>query len=128
MFGPIKTVGVYVEDQGRATDFYTAKLGFEIRRRMPMGPGTAWIEVAPPGTETCLVIYPRAMMKDWDEKKPSIVFHCPDVDATITRLRERGVKVAMEPSDMPWGKFAAIEDFDGNQLGLTEQRVALKPE
>jgi hypothetical protein len=34
MIGPIKTVSVYVEDQQKAVDFYTRKLGFEIRRRV----------------------------------------------------------------------------------------------
>ena len=34
MFGPLKTVAVYVDDQQQATDFYVSKLGFEIRRKM----------------------------------------------------------------------------------------------
>ena len=128
MFGPIKTVGVYVEDQERATRFYIDKLGFEVRRKMPMGPTREWIEIAPKGAETCLVIYPKALMQDWNEKKPSVVFHCPDIDSTIAQLRGGDVVIAMEPSDMPWGKFAVIEDPDGNQIGMTEQAIALTPE
>ena len=37
MIGPIKTVGIYVEDQAQAIDFYVELLGFEVRRRMRMG-------------------------------------------------------------------------------------------
>ena len=37
MFGPMKTVGIYVSDQEKAVDFYVATLGFEVRRRMQMG-------------------------------------------------------------------------------------------
>ncbi len=124
MFGAIKTVGVYVEDQAKAIDFYVGVLGFEVRRRMQMGADAEWVEVAPPGAETCLVIYPRALMPDWAERKSSLVFYCPDVRDTVETLGERGVTIAMEPGDLPWGTFAAIEDPDGNWLGLTDQEIA----
>ena len=128
MFGPIKTVGIYVSDQGRAVDFYVDALGFEVRRRMEMGANAEWVEVAPPGAETCLVIYPRDLMPDWAERKSSLVFHCAEVAETVEKLRRRGVKIAMEPGDLPWGTFAAIEDQDGNLLGLTDQPIARWPE
>ena len=124
MFGAIKTVGVYVEDQAKAIDFYVGVLGFEVRRRMQMGADAEWVEVAPPGAETCLVIYPRALMPDWAERKSSLVFYCPDVRDTVETLGERGVTIAMEPGELPWGTFAAIEDPDGNWLGLTDQEIA----
>lgn len=38
MIGPVKTVGIYVEDQEKAVEFYTWVLGFEVRRSLPMGP------------------------------------------------------------------------------------------
>lgn len=128
MLGPIKTVGIYVSDQERSVDFYVNVLGFEVRRRMQMGAGAEWIEVAPPGAETCLVIYPRNLMPDWAERKPSMVFHCADVSGTFERLEASGVKIAMPPADLPWGTFAAIEDLDGNWLGLTDQAIAYAPE
>ena len=62
MIGPIKTVAVYVEDQQQALEFYTDKLGFEVRRNETMMPGVNWVEVAPKGADTCVVIYPRALM------------------------------------------------------------------
>ena len=127
MLGPVKTVGVYVTDQSRAVDFYVNVLGFELRRTMEMGADAEWIEVAPPGAETCLVIYPRDLMPDWEQRKSSLVFYCADVPDTIERLRTAGVKIAMEPGELPWGIFAAIEDPDGNWLGMTDQEIALSP-
>ena len=124
MIGPIKTVGVYVEDQDRAVAFYVEKLGFEVRRRLPMGPNARWVEVAPPGALTCLVLYPRAMMANWAELKPSIVFHCPDVEAACRKLESAGVRVTMPPTPLPWGKFAKFADPDGNEFGLTSQELA----
>ena len=127
MLGPAKTVGIYVSDQAKSVEFYVNVLGFEVRRRMEMGAGAKWIEVASPGAETCLVIYPRELMPDWAERKPSLVFHCPDIAGTIAHLEARGVKIAMPPAELPWGTFAAIEDPDGNWLGLTDQSIAREP-
>jgi lactoylglutathione lyase len=118
MIGPIKTVGVYVEDPQAAKKFYTEQLGFTIRKEMPMGPGAMWIEVAPPGAETAIVLYPRGMMKDWAEMRPSIVFQCDDVEGTVRTLAERGVRVIDQPNRMAWGTYAKIADLDGNEFLL----------
>ena len=94
MIGALKTVSVYVEDQQRAMEFYVGKLGFVIRRSLRMGsaPGN-WIEVSPPGGGTCLVLHPKSMMPDWAERKPSMVFYCPDVERTCAELARRGVSI-----------------------------------
>jgi lactoylglutathione lyase len=103
MIGPIKTVGINVEDQQKALDFYTQKLGFVVRRSIPMGPGASWIEVSPPGAQTSFVLYPCSMMPNWKELKPSVVFHCADVGATCHRLEGDGVRITMPPTPLPWG-------------------------
>ncbi len=124
MVGPIKTVGIYVKDQEKAKSFYVDVLGFNLKREMPMGPSANWLEVSPPGAETSLVLYPKSMMKDWEEKKPSVVFHCPDVEGICKTLKEKGVQITMEPSDMPWGKFVSFTDPDGNEFVHASQELA----
>jgi len=124
MLGPIKTVGIYVQDQQKSLEFYTQILEFELRRSMPMGPSANWIEVAPRGAQTCLVLYPRAMMTNWEQLQPSVVFQCDNVDETCEKLAARGVGIPMKPTPMPWGTFAKIADPDGNEFGLTSQRLA----
>jgi predicted enzyme related to lactoylglutathione lyase len=124
MIGPIKTIGIYVEDQSKAVEFYTEKLGFEVRRSIPMGPGANWVEVAPPGAQSCFVLYPKAMTSNWAELKPSVVFHCPDVEETCRRLKSNGVRITMPPTPLPWGTFAKFLDLDGNEFGLTSQGLA----
>lgn len=119
MITNIKTVAIYVEDQVRAVEFYTVKLGFEARRKEQMGPNAHWIELAPKGAQTCLVMYPKSMMKDWKERKPSIVFACDDAKATYEELKNRGVIFLDEPKGMAWGTFATFRDPDGNELLLT---------
>jgi catechol 2,3-dioxygenase-like lactoylglutathione lyase family enzyme len=86
MIGPIKTVAVYVEDQERAEAFYTGPLGFVVRRRSDGFGGEAGSRSVRPGA-SCVVLLPRAMTPDWASKKPSVVFHCPDVEATCLETR-----------------------------------------
>jgi hypothetical protein len=80
----------------------------------------SWIEVGPAGAASCLVLYPKAIMQDWAERKPSIVFACNDIARTHQEMAGRGVPFSQPPRDMPWGKFAIFEDLDGNWYGLRE--------
>src|SRR5947209_4182061 len=112
MITSIKTVAVYVTDQQRALEFYTGKLGFEVRRNQPMGPGGNWVEVSPPGSQTCVVLYPRAMMAGWESLKPSVVFGSEDIAATHGELSARGVSFTQAPATLPWGTYAKFTDPD----------------
>lgn len=85
-----------------------------------MGPDGEWLEVGPQGAESCLVIYPRAMMGDWEERKPSIVFECDDIQATFDAMSSRGFEFTQEPTDMAWGPFAIFRDPDRNKFGLRQ--------
>jgi predicted enzyme related to lactoylglutathione lyase len=120
--GPIKTVGVCVQDEQQARAFYLQQLGFEVRRCLPLGSGGSWIEVASPGAQTCLVLYPKAMMMpNWEQRKPSVIFYCPNVEETCRRLESLGVHISMPPNTLPCGTFAMFIDPDGNEFGLTSQ-------
>ncbi|RAP76064.1 VOC family protein [Paenibacillus montanisoli] len=116
MITKIATAAVYVEDQQKAKQFWTEKVGFDLVRETPMGPGAAWLEVAPKGAESALVIYPKAMMKNWSELKPSIVFECTDIEATYEKMTANGVKFEGPLQKMQWGTFATFYDEDGNQF------------
>ncbi|MBW5446902.1 VOC family protein [Cohnella sp. CFH 77786] len=118
MITQIGTVAVYVDDQQKAKTFWTEKAGFELRRETPMTPEASWIEVAPPGAQSCLVIYPKMMMAASEEMKASIVFLCDDIQGTFERMKSAGVKFLEEPNAMPWGTYARFQDEDGNEFIL----------
>lgn len=124
MIEKIATAAVYVDDQQEAVKFWTEQVGFEVHRDKPMGPQASWIEVGPPGAESCLVIYPKSMMEDWVERKPSIVFECDDVQRTYEEMRERGVQFTQPPQEMPWGPFAVFVDPEGNWFGLRGRPIS----
>jgi lactoylglutathione lyase len=118
MITQIGTVAVYVKDQKKAKAFWTEKVGFELRRETVMTPDASWLEVAPPGAQSCLVIYPVSMMDGAEERKASIVFLTDDIQAAFGRMKEAGVNFLEEPNTMPWGTYARFEDEDGNEFLL----------
>jgi lactoylglutathione lyase len=122
MIAKIATVAVYVDDQHKALKFWTEKIGFEVRDKKDMGNGMFWLEVAPKEAESCLVIYPKKLMPNFNELKPSIVFACHNIDLFCKELKEKGVIFSKEPANLPWGKFATFLDEDGNEFGLREWR------
>jgi lactoylglutathione lyase len=120
MIAKAATVGIYVSDQDRALDFYVNTLGFDKRTDEPMGPGARWIEVAPAGAQTVLVLYTPPGLEDRIGTFAGVVFECDDIRATHEELRARGVEFSEEPSEQPWGMWAQFKDVDDNEFGLIQ--------
>ena len=117
----IATVAVYVENQPKALAFWTEQVGFMLHRKESMGPGGDWLEVGPHEAGARLVIYPRGLVDDWAQRKPSVVFECDDIQATYQQMAGRGVTFTQAPKPMPWGPFAIFLDPEGNWFGLRER-------
>jgi lactoylglutathione lyase len=115
----VSTVAVYVADQDEGLRFWTEKVGFELRAERPMG-DARWLEVAPPGAASALVLYPKAMMPDWETRRAGVVFEVEDIEATCSRLTANGVAFAIPLTEMAWGRFASFVDTEGNEFGLRE--------
>jgi lactoylglutathione lyase len=107
-----------VEDQQKALEFCTETLGFEVRRNIEMGPQAKWIEVSPQGAEASLVLYPEELMVNWAELRPSIVFHCSDVEAERLWLESARVRITMQPTQMAWGSSLSSLTLMTTNLGL----------
>lgn len=121
MFNKIATVTVYVDNQEASERFWVDKLGFEVQKKIPMGPNAQWIELAPPGAVSCITIYPKAMMEDWNALRLGIVFQTDDIRKTYVELKEKGVDID-EPKEMGFGIFTQFRDIDGNEFGLREHK------
>ncbi len=121
MITKASTVGIYVSDQDRALDFYVNKLGFEKLIDEPMGSGARWIEVAPAGAQTHLVLFTPPGQEDRIGTFSNVVFACDDMKRTHAELSGRGVQFSQEPSEQPWGIWAQFKDPDGNEFGIIER-------
>ena len=103
MLTMVGTITVHVSDQDRALAFYTEKLHFEKRMDMPMGPDQRWIEVAPAGAQTRILLYkptPDAPGADsYEAAKAKIgtstgmVLEVDDIVATFEDLKANGVRI-----------------------------------
>src|ERR1043165_7263313 len=128
MLTMVGTITVHVSDQDRALAFYTEKLHFEKRTDMPMGPDQRWIEVAPPGGQTRILLYkptPEAPGADSYEvakakigKNTGMVLEVDDIEATFAELKAKGVSIIDEPKQQPWGWWGVFADQDGNSYGV----------
>ena len=108
-----------VSDQSRSRDFYVDKLGFELVADTDMGPTQRWVRVRPRGSETSITLV------TWFESmapgsSKGTVLESNDVDADIALFKERGVDIAGEVQEAPWGRFVTFEDPDGNGIVLQE--------
>jgi catechol 2,3-dioxygenase-like lactoylglutathione lyase family enzyme len=128
MLTNVGTITVHVTDQDKALAFYTEKLGFEARTDMPMGPDQRWIEVAPPGAQTRILLYkptPEAPGADSYEvakakigKNTGMVLEVDDIEATFAELKAKGVTIIDEATRQPWGWWGVFADQDGNSYGV----------
>jgi lactoylglutathione lyase len=128
MLTMVGTITVHVTDQDKALAFYIEKLGFETRADMPMGPEQRWIEVAPPGAQTRILLYnptPDAPGADSYEvakakigRSTGMVLEVDDIVATFAELKAKGVPILDEPKEQPWGWWGVFTDQDGNSYGV----------
>lgn len=125
MLTMIGTVTVQVTDQDKALAFYTQKLGFELRGDQPIGPGQRWLEVAPPGAQTRIVLYKASPEMPGAEsyeaaqasigKPTGMVLEVDDIVATFAKLKAEGVRIVDDAAQQPWGGWLGVfADQDGN--------------
>jgi predicted enzyme related to lactoylglutathione lyase len=128
MLTKIGTITVQISDQEKALAFYTEKLGFEVRADMPMGSSQRWLEVAPPGAQTRILLYKatpempgassyEAALAQIGKPTP-MVLEVDDIVGTFAQLKEKGVKIIDEPKQMPYGWWGVFADQDGNTYGV----------
>lgn len=128
MLTRVGTITVQVTDQDKAVEYYTQKLGFELRADQPMGPGQRWIEVAPPGAQTRILLYKASPAAPGAEsyeaaqaaigKNTGMVLEADDIVATFAELKSRGARIVDEPKQMPYGWWGVFADQDGNKYGV----------
>lgn len=117
----IGTVIVPVSDQDRAIDFYTGKLGFELRGDVPYGDGDRWVDVAPAGATTTIALVPPQEGQQVGVPT-NIGLVTDDVDADHAQLREGGVDVdEVMRMGAPVPDMFFLRDQDGNTVFVVQR-------
>lgn len=134
MITKISHTGVFALDQKRALDFYTNKLGFEIRTDASMGE-FRWLTVGPkdqPEIELILTSISEQMHggKESAEQLRNLVkkgvmsgpvLECVDIYATYEELKGKGVEFTKQPTKEFYKTEAVFKDDSGNWFSLGER-------
>ena len=121
----LQTISIFVDDQQRALEFYTEKLGFELINDTPFGPGNRWVEVVPGGgsdSDTVVALPPpREGKEDQIGQELGLGFTSDDVDADYAALKERGVDVDDEIMREGVPPMFWFRDQDGNSIIIVQR-------
>ena len=122
----INVVGVYVDDQDQALNFYVHKLGFRVHTDVRNG-AYRWLTVqhpeqplfqlglftpGPPMHDEATAQALRALVAKG--AMPALVLTVADCRATYEQLRARGVEFTQEPVDRYGSVDAGFRDPAGN--------------
>jgi uncharacterized glyoxalase superfamily protein PhnB len=134
----IGTAQVWVHDQDEALDFYTKKLGFEVRSdvTVPELGNFRWLTVSPPGQDdvaiTLMAIPGPPVMDEATAAQVrelmakgfagTVFLTTDDAKASYEELRARGVEFTEEPEERPYGIDSGFRDPSGNSFRLTQVR------
>jgi predicted enzyme related to lactoylglutathione lyase len=132
MITGVSKVRVGVRDQDRAKRFWTETLGCEVVQDESYGE-QRWLEVRlPDGVVVVLEQSPGPIGVNQHDQQDqptrpgqpntAVFLACDDVDETWRELASAGAAFAQEPIDMPFGRWALLEDSEGNRIPLQSRR------
>jgi lactoylglutathione lyase len=114
-----------VADQDAALDFYTNKLGFEVRADVRFGENGEyrWLEVAPPGSTARLALNPPMT---GSAGGGAVGVETTDLSTEHARLTAiGGIDIDAEPMSAPGTpSMFALRDPDGNSIWVVETPAA----
>jgi predicted enzyme related to lactoylglutathione lyase len=134
----IATAQLWVHDQNEALDFYTNKLGWEVRTDVTLAElgDFRWLTVGPPGQEDISVVLmaiPGAPVMDAETGEQvrdlmgkgfagTVFLSTDDCQASYEELKARGVEFTEPPEERPYGIDSGFRDPSGNSIRLTQVR------
>jgi predicted enzyme related to lactoylglutathione lyase len=110
MIKEVAFIAIAVSDPERARKFYQETLEL---KPATTAMGGAWVEYELGGTTIGVGCHPA-----WQPSRDgtTVAFEVDDIDATINKLKERGVTFDMDKTETPVCWMAQFRDPDGNKL------------
>jgi predicted enzyme related to lactoylglutathione lyase len=122
MIKNIKFITIPVQDQKRALEFYTEKLGFTIITDQPFNGKQRWIELRIPKAETRVTLFTPEGQEGRVGSFMGVSFNCENVEETYQELSTKGVPFEGPPKKEAWGTFAMFKDSEGNSFVLSSSK------
>ena len=126
----IVVTSVFVDDQDKALEFYTKRLGFVKKTEIPLGEAR-WLTVVAPdqpdGPELLLEPDGHPAVRPFKDALvhdgiPFTSFAVDDVHAEYARLKSQGVRFTQPPVEMGAVTTAVLDDTCGNLIQLAAQK------
>lgn len=135
----ISSINVWVHDQQVALDFWTGKVGFELRSdwQFPEMPGFRWLTVGPkdqPDIEIVLMSIPGDPVFTAEQHSlvetamtsgliGAVFLVTDDVRRDYEDLSAKGVEFYEKPEERPYGIDCGFRDPSGNMIRLAQLTV-----
>ena len=131
----IATAQLWVHDQDAALEFYTKKVGLEVRSDVTVAEmgNFRWVTVGLPGQDVGLALLSvpgppvfdtdtQAKVKEMLAKGAAggLFFSTDDVQASYEELKRRGVEFQGQPEQQPYGIDVGFRDPSGNQMRMAQ--------
>jgi hypothetical protein len=131
----IASAQVWVHDQEVALNYWTERVGMEVRQDVKLPElGFRWLTVGPPGQDDVSIVLmavpgPPLMDEATREQVMEVVakgfagtvfLTTDNCQATYEALTARGVEFTEAPHEMPYGIDSGFRDPSGNSVRLTQ--------
>lgn len=125
----IYVTSVFVDDQAKALEFYTTKLGFKKKTDIPLGE-YRWLTVVAPGqpdgvelllepsAHSAVPPFKQALKNDGI---PFTSFEVDDIDQEFERLQSLNVEFTLNPTPAGEVIIAVFDDTCGNLIQLMQR-------
>lgn len=120
MIKRIKFLGIPVENQERALDFYTNKIGFSLLTEQDYDDKQRWIELKVPGADTGVALFTPEGHENRVGTFLNTAFEVDNLDITFKELSEKGVEFLGPIKREEWGAFVIMKDSEGNTICISQ--------
>jgi catechol 2,3-dioxygenase-like lactoylglutathione lyase family enzyme len=124
----IEQFTIIVDDYGKAIEFFTGALGFDLVEDSPSltndGRPKRWVVVRPPGAQTRILLaradgeHQAAAVGNQAAGRVGFFLRMDDFDAAHERMTAAGVQFLTAPRTEPYGRVAVFLDVAGNKWDL----------
>jgi uncharacterized glyoxalase superfamily protein PhnB len=135
----IATAQLWVHDQEEALDFYTRKVGMEVKADITLAEmgNFRWLAVGPAGQDDVAIVLmaiPGAPVMDAATAEQvrtlmakgfagTVFLATDDCRGDYESLKARGVEFVEEPEERPYGIDSGFRDPSGNNIRLTQVKA-----
>ncbi|RVU40589.1 VOC family protein [Rheinheimera riviphila] len=123
----LSLVSILVDDYDQAIQFYTRKLGFDLKEDTPQG-DKRWVVVAPPGSHESAILLAKASKPEQQALiggqgagRVWLFLQTDDFWSDYQRMLDGGVQFLEQPRVESYATVVVFQDLYGNKWDLLQR-------